>query len=189
MKHEHFTKYLPAKGFRIDKEEAQTIGEVIERLQTANDGAITAAMLLDSAKPVTSPIHDFFMWNDAQAGHLYRLGQARWYIKGIEIVVEHDGRKERQKANHLVQRGEERVYASFQTVVENQDMAEQVLAKAKQELVSWYHRYQRLERLNGMALVLEAIENSGIVKIHSKGEHKEPEEVELAAEIAMAANG
>ena len=51
-------------------------------------GEVKPSVLVDSARPETSPIHDAFEWNDAKAGEEYRLIQARQWIRRVEIVVE-----------------------------------------------------------------------------------------------------
>lgn len=161
-----YVRYLPRKGARLTADEAQRVGSSILRIQQANGGTCTPQELLAEATKKTSSIHDCFEWDDKKAAHSHRLFQASYYLRGIEIVVEHDGKQERQRANHAVVINDKRTYASFETVVSTPDLAEQVLAKAKAELVAWYHRYQKLERLNGIALVMNAIEKAGIVTIN-----------------------
>jgi len=49
------------------------------------DKAIRASVIVEEAKPKSSPIHDEFTWNDKEAGHQYRLGQARQLIRVTPI--------------------------------------------------------------------------------------------------------
>jgi hypothetical protein len=65
----------------IKKRVEQTVGEIY-----AENGQVTAAALLDAARPADSAIHDAFEWDDARAGHEFRLMQARKWIRVVQVV-------------------------------------------------------------------------------------------------------
>lgn len=54
--------------------------------QLREDGAVGPEQLVERAKPVESPIHNLFEWDDTAAGEKYRLEQARLYIARVEYV-------------------------------------------------------------------------------------------------------
>jgi len=62
-----------------------TIAE-LRRISTENEGKLRAEDVVEAAKPEDSPLHDRFDWNDATAGHKFRLMQARQLIR---VVVEY----------------------------------------------------------------------------------------------------
>ena len=55
-------------------------------------GYITATLILDEAKPVKSPLHEFFEWDDTKAAVEFRYIQARTLIRRVKI--EYQGREE-----------------------------------------------------------------------------------------------
>lgn len=66
---------------------AHVVGAEFERI-LGEHGAVTAKLLLEEAKPARAPLHKAFVWNDAQAGLLYRMDQARHLIRAVHIVEE-----------------------------------------------------------------------------------------------------
>ena len=67
--------YKPVRGSSLTLEQAQSYGEHIETLIEENNGSIVAAQVVDDAKAKSSPLHDFFEWNDKQAAIKWRLEQ------------------------------------------------------------------------------------------------------------------
>ena len=63
-----------------------TIMDVFGRIEKA--GRLTPSMVVAEAENPECPIHDYFEWDDAKAGHAYRIEQARILIRRIKIEVE-----------------------------------------------------------------------------------------------------
>lgn len=57
-------------------------------------GTAKPSLVLNEAKPASSPLHPFFEWDDAKAGHNYRIVQARHLIRSVEIIRD-DGQTEK----------------------------------------------------------------------------------------------
>lgn len=51
-------------------------------------GAVTPSLVVEAAKDEDSPLHECFIWDDAQAAQEYRLIQARRVIRRYKIVYE-----------------------------------------------------------------------------------------------------
>jgi len=51
-------------------------------------GAVTPSLVVEAAKAKDSPLHECFIWDDAQAAQEYRLIQARRVIRRYRIVYE-----------------------------------------------------------------------------------------------------
>lgn len=51
------------------------------------DGVVTPAGVLDAARTKTSPLHDFFEWDDSKAAEKYRLSQAMEMILASKFVA------------------------------------------------------------------------------------------------------
>jgi len=67
--------------------DAQVLGEGIARILIQKDIANPEDIVDEAADP-KSPLHRYFMWDDRQAGHQYRLEQARYYLRVIVIERE-----------------------------------------------------------------------------------------------------
>jgi len=72
------------------------IADALQRIYERN-GEVKASVVVQSARPRNSALHQCFQWNDKKAGDEYRLIQARRIIRSYEIVV--DG--VRQKLVHV----------------------------------------------------------------------------------------
>ena len=60
----------------------QVIQQIYER-----DGDVKPSVLVEEARPKSSPAHSSFEWDDKKAGSEYRLIQARKYIRVVTIEV------------------------------------------------------------------------------------------------------
>lgn len=53
-------------------------------------GVLTPRTVLESARPVDSPLHHRFEWDDARAGEKYRLQQAHELIRVVRVKLPSD---------------------------------------------------------------------------------------------------
>jgi len=77
---------------------AEVAAEELERLRSKAGGELTASGVLGEASKKSSPIHDFFQWDDDAAANEYRLAQARRLLNGIrsvEVTILPSGAEER----------------------------------------------------------------------------------------------
>lgn len=73
---------------------ADIAGNEIERLKELNGGILNPEIVLKAAKPKGSILHSCFEWDDTSAAAKYRLEQARYLIRAIEVVyIGDDGEK------------------------------------------------------------------------------------------------
>lgn len=72
-------------GRAIKNVPAQTIGETVDQLKTAN-GVAKSEDLLALATDPTSPLHQGFEWDDTVAARKHRLRQAGLMIASIRVV-------------------------------------------------------------------------------------------------------
>lgn len=64
----------------------ETVGPELTKLM-GKEGRVTAEQLLASARSPKSPLHVWFLWDDTEAAHQYRLSQARSLIRSVQIKV------------------------------------------------------------------------------------------------------
>jgi hypothetical protein len=96
------SEYIWASGSRFAKSTLapQVAGVELERLQQEHGGRITPVDVVEAARPVGTPLHPVFEWDDARAGELYRVDQARHVIGAIRVVQpRNDPREEPRSIN------------------------------------------------------------------------------------------
>jgi hypothetical protein len=103
---------------------------VLDDLHAEHDG-LTPQTVVSAATNPTSPLHNYFQWDDGKAADSYRLWQARQLIKSIKIERP-DGK---QMPKYLsVKIGETRRYEEISSLVQDVDKWSAVLADASQSL-------------------------------------------------------
>jgi hypothetical protein len=60
---------------------------VLDALAAKDQGRLTPEGVVSAARPVRSPLHNYFTWDDKVAGARHRLDEARQLIRSFEIVV------------------------------------------------------------------------------------------------------
>lgn len=81
--------YKARPGAQFPAAAAELIGIELERLKGQN-GLLTTAAIVDAARPVDSPLHRFFQWEDSIAAEHWRRQQAANLVNRIEVVFESD---------------------------------------------------------------------------------------------------
>ena len=87
---EQKTKYKWGDFGIVGGMDAQTVGDTLEALRTENSGALTPDIVVESARPKDSPLHNCFEWDDSIAGEKYRKEQARRIIQCVVTVIRDD---------------------------------------------------------------------------------------------------
>jgi hypothetical protein len=156
------TKYIKWKsGYRsiIDPSVAY---EELERIRQDNDGYLSAATVVDSARSLKSPIHDeIFRLGMKRAADEHYKHQARTMIRSVVIVEDEEVDAEPQRAFiHVIAESEDNgdsasVYASTEEAMADPAYRMQILEAAKRELDIFRTKYRQLQEL---AAVLAAID-------------------------------
>ena len=124
---------------------AETVAAVLERLR-ARDGSVRAEAVVAEAEPEESPVHAAFTWDDAEAGHRWRLIEARTMIRAIQVVV--DKRAPEDAYIHIPRIvGAEGDYQPFEIVRQHVDMFTLALEEALTDLASAQRRVEGVRRL------------------------------------------
>lgn len=133
-------RYRFVHGSQVSGVTADQVGDELEAIH-AKIGYINPEQVLLNASKEDSILHDLFEWDDAKAAHEYRVDQARYLIRSVELIIPE--RKE-QKVRAFVKVGE-RMYYPVQEALSDKSMRETVLKRARRDLDSWQRRYQHLE--------------------------------------------
>ena len=149
---------------RLSEKEAKQIGTALESL--AAKGALTPEEVLNAAKKKTSPLHKHFTWDDTAAAHQYRLNQASWLIRHVQIHVETPDSSHVTRAFIRVDvtdaGDDEEVesksqYVPLRTALDTPDYRASMLADAKRDLRQFQHKYSILSELAGVMKEIERL--------------------------------
>lgn len=121
---------------------AQVAGRINELAKSAK---VTARSVLEDGRDPGSPHHNIFEWEDTAAAEKYRLSQAGDIIRSLVIVQmsEREPMKPTRAFVHVMPTGErEAEYVDLNRALSDQEMRQQVLQKALDELECWRAIYQ-----------------------------------------------
>lgn len=137
--------YQGKLGSRITANDAQVIGERLTLLAAGEP--LQPERVVDDARPEQAPLHRYFEWDDQTAAEAYRVDQARYYLRNIEIVRQEDAQPIR--AFHVVTLSDEptRGYASLNTVMSDMALLAQVIEREQQRLESVARTLAQYEQL------------------------------------------
>jgi len=148
--------YRARAGARLTDEGAQIIGEFCDRLAKKHR-VVTAEVFVEEASSDTR-VSRYLEWDNAKAAHEHRLSQARHLMGSFVVHVERDEKQVEVRGMQFV--GSEGGYVPAGRVFSDADMTKEVVARAKREAVSWFHRYQNVRVFDDIAPVMDAIESS-----------------------------
>lgn len=118
----------------------------LRRIAKANGGLVHPEAVVDSARPKSSPLHSRFEWDDGEAGHQYRLWQARQLIRVVvDLLPGTDTQTE-----VFVSLKSDRRHGGYRVVAEvlsDRQLREQMLRDALDELEFFRDKYKSLREL------------------------------------------
>jgi len=156
-------------GSRYTDEDAKIIGPELARIVRESQGELCAADIVEAARDPRSPLHAYFEWDDEVAAHMWREEQARHMTRGVYVCwqtrdagkqrvrlcewvfvaqeevddeEEDDGIPEVRPGRTVPTDGRTRRAATFDYVVEQADLCDQMIARALADLQRWERRYQ-----------------------------------------------
>lgn len=128
------------------KVSAQKVGEHLEAIEQ-RDGAVTKESFLESARPIVSPMHPLFEWDDEKAAEKYRLQQSNQIINSLRIEVVNASGDE-QEARYLSayvnieNRGNGKAqFINIQSAMGQEETKDQVFANALRDLRWLQNKY------------------------------------------------
>lgn len=152
---------------KIDRP-THTVGQpTIEALKTiaeADGGILLPEKVIEAARPLNSPLHNRFEWDDNEAAEKYRLIQARLLINICVEVIPNTDTYSKVFVSLSTDRydSEHGGYRIMQEVVNNQGLHQQMLEDALASMESFRHKYEKLKELRSVFLALD--ESKRIIK-------------------------
>lgn len=127
----------------------QKYKEELEKLEQKYNGMLNPKDVVREASNLKSPLHNWFDWNDDEAGEKWRLHQARILINHIKVTIIFNGTEKQYKKylNVRVNGEDSRMYVSAENVSRNPNMREQILQKALMEAEYWRRTYEDYKEL------------------------------------------
>lgn len=59
--------------------------KALEKIRRAGGGSIAPEAVVDASRPKSAPLHKEFEWDDSVAAEQYRVNQARYIVRSIEV--------------------------------------------------------------------------------------------------------
>jgi hypothetical protein len=139
-------KYEVKAGAHIPSAKVQKYGKRLLELTKRYSGDLTRKQILADAEHPSSPLHDFFEWDDSVAAQKYRLEQAGYLIQSIVVTIKEHGMEDVRAfynvTSNTEENGKRSVFVSLETVMSNSAVRRQVIAAAYVELIGWKERYK-----------------------------------------------
>lgn len=145
-----FKKYTATKGSPFDRKKVQMYGEELEKI-TEKKGVLKPLDVVEVARNKRNPLHECFDWDDSKAAEKYRLHQARNLINHISVIVRWDHTEKEQKAffsvNETPYEKENRAYVTFERVLSEPELRNQMIEQALSEVEYWQEKYSQYAQL------------------------------------------
>jgi hypothetical protein len=125
----------------------EVIDEIIE---IQKDKGLTAETILDEAKKKSSPLHNFFDWDNTTAGEKWRLQQARILINEVKVIVNSKERYAFENVRITVcDQPEEttREYKPIMEILSKEEYRKQVIKQALENATYWKEKYSEYNEL------------------------------------------
>lgn len=126
------------------------IRKELERLAKENNGILQPPAVVEAASKKSSPLHSYFEWNDSEAAHAYRLWQARQLIAVVVSVVPNSKTEERVWVSLKSDQKAGGGYRTVVSVLNDDQLREQLLADALEDLRVFQTKYSKLTELAGV---------------------------------------
>ena len=147
-------------GFQLAGD-PQTVGETLEALRTRNGGQLTPEDVVVEAAKRRSVLRSYFEWDDTEAARQHRLSQARYLIRAVVVCPAQDEPPfEPVRAFVCVGGCDEEAPRSFTHICQamrDEKLRDQVLERARAELVAWRKRYADLKAFAKVFEVVDAM--------------------------------
>lgn len=134
--------WRPGSRIAIDANKAGRELSQIER----KEGALTPETVLERARSNNSSLHDHFEWDDTKAAEQHRLGQAGELIRSITVDVSRSNVEPAKPIRAFINvvEQDERHYVSTVRALSDDQLRQQVIAKAWADLEAWRKRHAEL---------------------------------------------
>lgn len=130
----------------------------LKRIASQNGGLLQPQTVVNDARPLESPLHSRFEWDDSVAGEQFRIWQARQLIRVSVELIAGTGKKVDVFVSLSTDREKEAGgYRVMAEVLTDTQMREQMLADALDELETFREKYRRLRELASVWAAIKTV--------------------------------
>lgn len=140
------TKHSVRPGFRI-KGDAEEIAGHLTKLWSDNGEQLTPEIVLEDAQRSRSPFHREFEWSDKKAAREFRLVQARYLIRSVQVTFVEQRPSTPVRAFALIVEQDENVFAPMSHILTDPQLRKQAVDRALRELEQFMQKHQHLSEL------------------------------------------
>ena len=162
-------KYAWVKGSKVKGVSAAVAGAEIDRLLSKHHDQLSAKKVLEEARPITSPIHKAFDWNDHTAADQHRLEQARHLLRSVTVIIIPSNNVPYEvRVTTALKDAEDpkgSLYGATVHILSDPGKRKLALQQAYSELLSFRRKYEHLQELR---TIFEAIDKFKPPKKDSK---------------------
>lgn len=138
------TEIMDTMNIPTSKREA--LGAILKGEIQRVGGIITAEQLLDIAQPDGHPLHQYFTWDDGDAGRLWRLYEARVILRVAVEYLPSNNTELTRVTVHLT--SDNKGYRLLTDVLSDSDLRLQLLADASNDVEVFKRKYRKLSELS-----------------------------------------
>ncbi len=154
-------KYQWKPGSRVSVSPS-AVHRFLEDCRKKDGGNLRLERIITDSKPHKALCHNQFEWNDAKAGHMLRMDQARYIVRSLEVVrPEMQPYREYESVN-IVSESEfdsepvkKAVFRRTEDILADPDARYELLLAAIRDANAYKRKYAQLSEL---ALLFKAIE-------------------------------
>lgn len=146
---------------RLGHLNAAACGEVLQSLD--GERRLTPANVVAVARPVESPLHGGFEWDDSAAADAYRLDQARYILRSIVVVRDADNPKSAIRAFVTVTGDDspadkpQTIYMSIEAALADPVKRDEIVSRARRELDEWRDRYKQIREFSDVFAAIDRV--------------------------------
>ncbi len=138
----------------------------IELIRISKEKGLTAHNVVEEAQNTSSPLHNFFDWDDVTASHKWRLQQARVLINVIIEPIDASG--DRFNSFEIIKTDIGKKYEYVYDILNNEDWRRQVIDKAVSELSYWREKYRKFFEFDRIFREIDVIKKEVIKDVRKE---------------------
>lgn len=130
----------------------------LEEIRQRTGGFLKPSDVVKAAKKKASALHQFFEWDDTAAAQKWRIRQAQELIRVTVVVNEATSEKVRAFVSLVQDRQRGLGYRATVDVMDSEELFAVLLEDAKNELITFTRRYERLRELAELSGVFKEVD-------------------------------
>lgn len=138
---------------------SNSVIEELERIAKQNNGILQPEIVVEEARRPSSPLHSKFTWDDTEAAHQYRIYQARNLIRVVVQMIPNtaDSHERVWVSLKKDRENEGGGYRTLVSVLSDNDLREQLLQQAFEDMEYFQEKYSKLQELSEIFSAMKSV--------------------------------